>query len=143
MAKKLYRFVNEKKKDIFLNNLIETGGNIGRAAAKSGISRQTHYEWLKNDARYAATYHDRVKPSCLSVLEDEAQRRAMGYEEDVYFQGQKIGTVTKYSDRLMEVLLKAGAPDKYRDRVENKVVGEEPSCLGWDVSSDEKDNNSI
>ena len=31
MAKKLYRFVPERKKNVFLNNLIDAGGNIGRA----------------------------------------------------------------------------------------------------------------
>ena len=70
---------------------------------------------------------------CVSVLEDEAQRRAMGYEEDVYYKGEKVGTVTKYSDKLMEVLLKANAPEKYRERVESKITSDEPASFGWDT----------
>ena len=133
MAKKLYRFVPERKKNVFLNNLIDAGGNIGKAASKSGITRQTHYNWLHEDAYYASVYNDKIKPMCVSVLEDEAQRRAMGYEEDVYYKGEKVGTVTKYSDKLMEVLLKANAPEKYRERVENKITSNEPASFGWDT----------
>lgn len=137
MAKRIYRFVNEKKKDVFLNNLIDCGGNIGRAANMSGITRQTHYKWLRDDARYAAVYENDVRPQAVSALEDEAHRRAMGYAEDVYFQGQKVGTVTKYSDRLMELLLKANNPDKYRERSEVKTTSEDTSVvMKWDGEDD-------
>lgn len=130
---KLYRFTNEKKKNVFLNNLISCGGNIGRAAAKSGITRQTHYNWLKEDARYAAVYENDVRPQAISVLEDEAQRRATGFEEDVYYKGRKVGTVTKYSDKLMEILLKANAPEKYRERSEVKNVdGDGVATTAWE-----------
>lgn len=137
MAKRIYRFVNEKKKDVFLNNLIECGGNIGRAAGMSGITRQTHYQWLRNDARYAAAYENDVRPQAVSALEDEANRRAMGYEEDVYFQGQKVGKITKYSDRLMELLLKANNPEKYRERTEVKTTAEDGSVtMKWEGEDD-------
>lgn len=137
MAKRIYRFVNEKKKDVFLNNLIECGGNIGRAASISGITRQTHYQWLRNDARYAAAYENDVRPQAVSALEDEANRRAMGYEEDVYFQGQKVGKITKYSDRLMELLLKANNPDKYRERAEIRTTAEGGNVtMKWEGEDD-------
>ncbi len=137
MAKRIYRFVNEKKKDVFLNNLIECGGNIGRAASMSGITRQTHYQWLRNDARYAAAYENDVRPQAVSALEDEANRRAMGYEEDVYFQGQKVGKITKYSDRLMELLLKANNPDKYRERAEIRTTAEDGNVtMKWEGEDD-------
>ena len=134
---KLYRFTNEKKKNVFLNNLISWGVNIGRAADKSGITRQTHYNWLKEDARYAAVYENDVRPQAISVLEDEAQRRATGFEEDVYYKGQQVGTVTKYSDKLMEILLKANAPEKYRERSEIKNVdGDGVATTAWEDDED-------
>lgn len=138
MAKKLYRYVNEKKKDIFLNNFIEVGGNIGRAAKMSGITRQTHYDWMRNDARYAAVFNEEVRPIAVSCLEDEAMRRATGYEEDIYFQGVKVGTTIKYSDKLMELLLKANAPEKYRDRTETTVVGTGSAVVAWEGDSHEQ-----
>lgn len=137
MSKKIYRFINDRKKNNFLNKLIDCCGNIGKAAEKSGITRQTHYNWLHNDDRYAAVYENEIKPMCLSALEDEAHRRAMGYEEAVYYKGERVGTVTRYSDRLMELLLKANAPDKYRDRAEVKTIEGGGSVIaGWEDDGD-------
>lgn len=51
-------------------------------------------------------------------LEDEARRRAFhGVEEPVWYKGEEVGTVTRYSDRLMEVLLRGERPAKFRDNV--------------------------
>ena len=133
MAKKLYRFVPERKKNVFLNNLIDAGGNIGRAASKSGITRQTHYNWLHEDAYYASVYNDKIKPMCVSVLEDEAQRRAMGYEEDVYYKGEKVGTVTKYSDKLLNDPSTADAHENSLDGAETIITSDEPASFGWDT----------
>ncbi len=133
MAKRIYRFMNDRKKDVFLNNLIDAGGNIGKAAEKSGITRQTHYNWIRNDDRYAAVYENEIRPQCISALEDEAQRRAMGYEEAVYYKGEKVGTITRYSDRLMELLLKANNPEKYRERSEVKNIdGDGAVVTSWE-----------
>lgn len=139
MAKKTYRFVNNKRQNVFLNYLIECGGSISKAAAKSGISRQTHYDWLDRDDYYASVYTNKIKPMCTSVLEDEALRRAMGYEEGIYYKGEKVGTVTRYSDRLMELLLKANAPEKYRERSESIVKTDEPAVISWADGGDDGD----
>lgn len=51
-------------------------------------------------------------------LEAEAHRRAVvGVEEPVFYQGVVVGHITKHSDRLLELQLKANAPEKYRDNV--------------------------
>lgn len=54
---------------------------------------------------------------------DEADRRAVeGWLEPVYTRtGVKCGSVRRYSDRLLEVQLRAGDPDKYSDRVKHDV----------------------
>ncbi len=53
------------------------------------------------------------------ALELEAMRRAgLGYEEPVWYQGNQVGTVRKFSDRLMELMLKARRPERYRERYE-------------------------
>ena len=59
-----------------------------------------------------------------SALEDEAHRRAFdGTEEPVFHQGQECGSVRKYSDTLAIFLLKAHAPEKYRERQDVNVNG--------------------
>jgi hypothetical protein len=51
-------------------------------------------------------------------LEAEAHRRAFeGTEEGVWYKGEMVGTEKRYSDRLMEVLLRGERPAKFRDNV--------------------------
>jgi hypothetical protein len=51
-------------------------------------------------------------------LEGTADQRAIdGWDEPVYQGGELVGTRRRYSDRLLELRLKAERPDKYRERV--------------------------
>jgi len=57
------------------------------------------------------------------VLEQEAWRRARdGVAEPVYQHGKQIGTIQRYSDNLLMFLLRARAPERYRDRVDVSVT---------------------
>lgn len=59
-------------------------------------------------------------------LENEARRRAWeGVKTPVFHQGKIVGHVQKHSDRLMESLLRAERPEKFRDNVkmETEVTG--------------------
>jgi molybdenum-dependent DNA-binding transcriptional regulator ModE len=89
-------------------------GNILQAAENVGIERQKHYEWL-NDPEYKKMFED-AKEDAADALEKEARRRAVeGVDEPVFYQGCVCGTVRKYSDLLLTVLLKGNRPDKYRE----------------------------
>ena len=60
------------------------------------------------------------------TLEMEARRRAsLGVEEPVYYQGQVVGYVRKYSDVLLMFLLKAQRPEKFRDnhKIDGRIDG--------------------
>lgn len=60
----------------------------------------------------------------VSALEDEAHRRAFdGVDEPVFYKGEDCGAVKKYSDTLAIFLLKAHAPEKYRERQDLTVKG--------------------
>ena len=97
VARKFYRFVNSKQKNEFLNIYIETG-TIGRAAKASGITRQTHYNWLKEDAAYKKAFGE-AKEMAGDLLEEEAYRRAVdGTEMCVYYKGKKVDSYRKMSD---------------------------------------------
>ena len=64
-------------------------------------------------------------------MEAETIRRAVeGVEVPVYGRGpgpnagsQVVGSVTKYSDRLLELMLRARRPHKFRDRVPTEITG--------------------
>ncbi len=49
-------------------------------------------------------------------LEGEAFRRSVdGYDKPVYYRGRRVGSIKRYSDALLVLLLKAHRPEKYRD----------------------------
>jgi hypothetical protein len=92
--------------------------NVGKASAASGITRVTAYKWRKEVEGFAAAW-DAALEIGVSALEDEAHRRAFeGVDEPVFHLGRKVASVKKYSDTLGIFLLKAHAPEKYRERSE-------------------------
>lgn len=145
MAAKSYTFVKDKQKNKFLNIFVSLG-TVSRAAEKMKLSRQTHYDWLWSDDDYAAAF-ERAKEIAGDMLEDEAFRRATGYEENVYHKGKKVGTKVVYSDRLLEFLLKGAKPDKYKDRVQQETVDMGAAAINWEgienVGDETEDNNSV
>ena len=65
------------------------------------------YEWLKGEA-FKALYDGVFTP--------------------VYQGGEKVGTVTEYSDTLLTTLLKGKRPDTFRERVEGRIL----TIGGWE-----------
>ena len=118
MAKKVYRFINDKTKNAFLNYYIERG-TISKAAQKAGLSRQAHYNWLKNDTngRYHKAF-EQAEKMAADLLEEEAFRRAVeGDLQVVYYKGEEVGRRRVYSDNLLSLLLKGKKP-QYRENTE-------------------------
>ncbi len=97
--------------------------NVGRACAAVGISRMTAYTWRKDMPDFEAAWEDAMQAGLLA-LEDEAHRRAFeGTDEPVFYKGDECGSVRKYSDTLAIFLLKAHAPDKYRENTRMELTG--------------------
>lgn len=108
--------IRHHKKRAFLAAYAEAG-NVKKAAELSDVHRSTHYDWLGADAEYAAAFA-LADEDAGDNLEAEARRRAVeGVPEPVYYQGDVVGTVQKYSDTLLIFLLKGTRPEKYADRV--------------------------
>ncbi len=103
----------------FLEELISTGGNIRRAAERSGISTSSHYAWLKNDDNYRDAFEIAFEQS-TQTLEAEAIRRATGYEKPLVYKGEVTGYVQEHSDNLLMFLLKKRDPS-YRDNYTQQV----------------------
>lgn len=97
--------------------------NVGKACAAVSIARQTAYQWRNDDPDFADAW-DRAMKVGLSALEDEAHRRGFeGTDEPVFYLGEKVGAVRKYSDTLSIFLLKAHAPEKYRENSRVELAG--------------------
>jgi hypothetical protein len=87
--------------------------NMRQAAEEAGIERRTHYRWMSRYPRYAQTFRA-TKAAAGEYLENIAVERATdGWLEDVYYQGSKCGEVRRYSDGLMQTLLRGMLPEKY------------------------------
>ncbi len=101
----------------FLTELRETC-NVGKAAENAGVDRSTIRRWRNADEKFAGQV-DQAKKDAVEALEDEVHRRA--------FQGTlkigKQGAYLEYSDTLAIFLLKAHAPEKYREMTRTEITG--------------------
>lgn len=99
--------------------LLGEGWSPIKVAEQIDISYITLYKWRKADEQFAADWAVAVSMG-VDRLEDEAHRRAVeGVNRPVYQGGVLVGHTTEYSDRLMELLLRARAADRgYREQIE-------------------------
>lgn len=81
--------------------------NVSQAAKLAGLSRAFAYELKHRDPEFANAW-DHAMGQSVDNLEAALFNRAIkGVEEPVFWQGQQVGTVTKYDNRLGLGLLRA------------------------------------
>ncbi len=101
-------------KPAFIEALRATG-NVTRAAQYAGRSRNQAYYVRRQSADFAAQWDEALEEG-TDLLDAEARRRAVtGIDKPVYYKGKVVGSITKYSDKLLMFLLKAHRPQKFRD----------------------------
>jgi transposase-like protein len=107
-------------------------GNVSAAAKRAGINRTNIYVWQEHDAEFATAMRQ-ADIQATELLEREAWRRAReGIAEPVYQHGKQVGTIQRYSDQLLMFLLRARAPERYRDRVDVSVTPVIKAVAGFD-----------
>jgi hypothetical protein len=104
-----------------------------KAAAKAvGIARSSAYYHREHDVDFRLAWDKCVDQALDAVLEESYRRAVVGVDEPVIFQGQvskevspdgeeRPLTITKYSDRLLEVLMKWRYGDQLADRLRVRV----------------------
>lgn len=111
-----------RRREIILETLSQ-GYSAQTAANRAGVSRRLIFMWMEKDADFKAQCHEAME-SGIDLMEDEALRRAtQGVQKPIYQQGMLVGYVTEYSDKLLEMNLKARRPGKYRERVDVNQTG--------------------
>ena len=140
-TQKLSRRETAKKarQDAFLAEYRQCA-TITHAAEIALISRRTHYKWIEKDSTYAERFEE-AKVEATDALVSEARRRAtQGVKEPVYYKGEVVGTIRKYSDTLLIFLLKGALPEVYRERHELTGGGGAPLIPdpGRKILTDEK-----
>lgn len=114
----------DKRKQLCIQTLATTG-NVTTACTAAGWARSTYYHHQKADKAFKALTEEALEVA-IDLLEQHARNLAIqGVEEPIYQGGILVGSKTKYSERMVEILLKAHRPDKYRDnmKLEAAVTG--------------------
>jgi len=115
-------------KPAFLSQL-SINGNVSSACDAAQVERSTVYDAKRNDPEFAAKWEEAIEIACDS-LEAEAWRRAVnGVNSAIYSQGKYVADEIKYSDTLMQTLLKANRPDKFADKLIIKLSPEQQALL--------------
>lgn len=97
---------------------LKVNGNVTRAAQTAEIERSTAYRLREQDATFRADWDEAIE-MWKDRLEEEADRRAReGTLKAVFYKGQVVGFENEYSDTLMQTLLKAARPEKYKERIQ-------------------------
>jgi hypothetical protein len=98
----------------FLQTFAEVG-TIREACRQANVGRRTHYDWMEDPA-YRAAFED-AKEDAVDGLVEECRRRARdGVEEPVFYLGQQVGAIRKYSDSMLMFLIRGWRPDTYREQ---------------------------
>lgn len=101
----------------FLQHL-KTSMNMAESARSVGIAYSTVMALKQRDADFEAACEEALEEAC-DYLEAEMRRRAFeGVEEPVFYQGEEVGTVRKYSDGLAMFLMKGYRRRKFGDKQE-------------------------
>ena len=89
-------------------------------AEQLGVTRQALWKLRKRDEAFSKAWDDAAEIGDsikVSVLEKEADFRGqIGWLEPKFYEGRICGFVQKYSDSLLQLRLKALAPEKYGDK---------------------------
>jgi hypothetical protein len=111
-----------EKRAAFLSALADCG-NVADAARQAAIARNALYLWKRDDSEFAAEWEAALIAGG-ETLEEEAVRRARdGWDEPVWYKGEQVGIVRRYSDTLLIFLLKGLMSEKYGDRKKVELCG--------------------
>jgi len=107
------------KQAAFLAAYAETG-NITQSAKIAKVNRTSHNLWLKKDDTYQERFDVAHLKAC-DRLEQEARRRAVeGVKEPVFQKGVCVGYIQRFSDKLLEFLMRGALPKKYKTVIQQE-----------------------
>lgn len=111
---------DEQRRQIFLDMLSECGNKMV-SARSAGVCPSTVAAHIKADPEFAQRVQNSLGVFC-GKLEAEVYRRAVvGYEEPVRNnKGEIVGTVRRFSDRLLELYVKRHMSE-YREKLSADV----------------------
>jgi hypothetical protein len=108
---------------LFLNEFSQTG-NVAHSCRVANIGTSTVRDWYAKDMEGFKVDFEVAAEEANERIEMEILRRGVeGWEEPVWYKGEEVGKVRKFSDILLIFLAKARMPAKYRDQYEGTGPG--------------------
>jgi hypothetical protein len=111
------------KKDAMLQALTTSLGNVTEAAAAVGMSRETHYDWLKNDPEYAAAVAS-LKNVALDFAESQLKKLMEGAERQALTHDGEVVTI-KDAPNTSAVIFYLKTQGKQRGYIERQELSTE------------------
>lgn len=109
-------------------------GMVTAACEAVGISRQTAYQERQRNEEFAVAWAD-VEEHTTERMEREAYRRAVeGVTKPLVSAGKHVTDVTEYSDGLLQFMLRARRPERYRENVKVEHSGRVEQHVRMDLS---------
>jgi hypothetical protein len=100
----------------FCERLAETG-NVRQVCRELSFAISFVYEWRADVPEFREMWEAAII-AATSLLEEAALLRGVhGMVKPVFSAGQLVGYVREYSDPMLAMLLRAHAPERYRDNV--------------------------
>jgi hypothetical protein len=117
-----------RAREKFLAHLAKTA-NVTESAALINMARRSMYDARERDEGFRRAWDDAIEIA-TDALEKEARRRALqGWDEPVFYRGAQVGKMRIYSDRMLELLLKAHRPYKFKETVRQELTDGEGQPL--------------
>jgi hypothetical protein len=112
----------EFARKVFITNL-RMSGNVTEACRNAFVARCIAYTWRDELPEFRKAW-DEAMDEATDALEREARRRAIeGWEEPVFGEKGEKGRIRRYSDKMLEILLKGHRPERFREHttVEHEI----------------------
>lgn len=134
--------IKRQRQALFLK-VLAASGVVQVACRKSGVARETHYKWMRNDPSYPGRVVDAMDDAA-DILEEEAIRRAYeGVDKPIYHNGKVVDIVKEYSDNLLMFTLKARRPEKFRERYETKITSDDNLQVAFYIPNNNRENRIL
>jgi len=107
----------------FLIALTE-GATAAVAARKASVAYRTCFDHRRKDTAFRRLWDEAHEMGTDAIEEAARERAVVGHERPIWSHGKVAGTVREPSDRLLELLLRARRPERFREnmRVEHIKV---------------------
>lgn len=111
--------------DALVDELTRNCGDFYEACRTCLLSPSFVRKWMKEDEDVKQIIDSACEVGALQLDSAAIKRAVNGVDEDVFYQGEVVGQVKKYSDSLLALLLK---------KRRREVYGDEPSQTNVNVN---------